>query len=52
MLAQAGRLQDRRQELKDTSGAVDAYRMLANAGGANRAARWMIQTGLLGQFSL
>ncbi len=52
ILIHCPRLQGRRQELKDTSGAVDAYRMLAKAGGAKRAARWMIQTGLLGQFSL
>ena len=46
------RFQDRRQELVDTSGAIDAYGILASAKQAKRVVKQIIQTRLLGQFLL
>ncbi len=46
------RFADRRQALIDAAGTNDLHRMLTTPKGAKVATKWLILTGLLGQFSL
>lgn len=44
--------QDRQRGLVQTAGTNDLHRMLTTPKGAKAATKWLIQTGLLGQYSL
>ena len=46
------RFEDRRRALFDAAGTNDLHRMLTTPKGAKAATKWLILTGLLGQFLL